>query len=171
MTADNLDTVSTPGLARRLAAMFYDGLLVFAICFCVTLAVVGLRNVAGGEAIHPGERAIAGGFQLVLQVALCISVALFFGWFWTRTGQTLGMQTWRLRIDNLQGGRISWQQAMIRLLVACLSISCAGLGYWWVLFDRDKRSWHDIASQSSVRLLPKPEKQSTLKKQSKPKKI
>lgn len=151
-------TLTTPGLARRLACMFYDSLLVFAICFTVTLAVVGLRNVVGDEPIHAGERAIQGHFQWVLQLALVASIALFFCWFWTRTGQTLGMQTWRLRIDDIHGGRISWQQALLRLLVACVSAACLGLGYAWILIDRDKRSWHDIASRSCVVLLPKPAK-------------
>ena len=146
-----------PALWRRLAAMFYDSLLVFAITFTATLAVVLARLVLAPEALHTGERAITGGYQSVLQLVLLATVGLFFCWFWVRSGQTLGMQTWRLRIDDIDGGRISWRQALLRLLVACLSAACLGLGYAWILIDRDKRSWHDIASRSHVVLLPKPD--------------
>jgi len=144
-----------PSLWRRLAAMFYDSLLVFAITFTATLAVVGIRIVLSQQALQTGERAITGGYHYFLQAVLCASVALFFGWFWTRTGQTLGMQTWRLRIDDVGGGRISWQQALIRFVIAIASALCLGLGYLWILWDRDNCSWHDRASGSRVVMLPK----------------
>jgi uncharacterized RDD family membrane protein YckC len=146
-----------PGLARRLAAMFYDSLLVFAITFTATLLVVGVRIV--------GERAITGDYKYFLQLVLFASVTLFFTWFWTRTGQTLGMQTWRLRIDSVDGGRISWRQAGVRFVVAIASALCLGLGYLWILWDRDKCSWHDRASGSRVVMLPKPPSKKQQKKQ------
>lgn len=152
---DDVILAEKPGLWRRLAAMFYDSLLVFAITFTATLAVVGIRIVLSREALQTGERAISGSYQLFLQVVLFATVTLFFCWFWTRTGQTLGMQTWRLRIDNVGGGRISLRQALIRFVVAIVSTLCLGLGYWWILWDRDKCSWHDRASGSRVVLLPR----------------
>lgn len=145
-----------PGLPRRLAAMFYDSLLVFALTFTATLAVVGIRLVLSHEALHTGERAITGGYHYFLQVVLLVSVASFFCWFWTRTGQTLGMQTWRLRIDDINGGRITSRQALIRFAMAAVSALCLGLGYLWVLWDRDKCSWHDRASRTRVVMLAKP---------------
>jgi uncharacterized RDD family membrane protein YckC len=144
-----------PGLGRRLAAMFYDSLLVFAITFTATLLVVGIRIVLSHDALHTGERAISGGYHYFLQLVLLASVTLFFGWFWTRTGQTLGMQTWRLRIDDIGGGRISTRQALLRLAMAAVSALCLGLGYLWILWDPDKCSWHDRVSNSRVVLLPK----------------
>jgi len=155
-----------PGLPRRLAAMFYDSLLVFAITFTATLVVVGIRIVLSSQALHTGERAISGGYHYFLQAVLFISVALFFSWFWTRTGQTLGMQTWRLRVDNIDGGRISWRQALIRFVVAIASALCLGLGYLWILWDRDKCSWHDRVSGSRVVMLPKPPSGKASKKSS-----
>jgi uncharacterized RDD family membrane protein YckC len=153
--ADTAILPEKPGLGRRLAAMFYDSLLVFAITFTATLLVVGIRLVLSQQAHHTGERAITGGYHYFLQAVLLASITLFFGWFWTRTGQTLGMQTWRLRIDDVNGGRISSRQALVRLAMATVSAACLGLGYLWILWDRDKRSWHDRASGSRVVLLPK----------------
>jgi uncharacterized RDD family membrane protein YckC len=144
-----------PGLSRRLAAMFYDSLLVFAITFTATLVVVGIRIVLSNHALQTGERAITGGYHYFLQAVLLFAVALFFSWFWTHTGQTLGMQTWRLRVDNVNGGRILWRQALIRFLAAIVSALCFGLGYLWILWDRDHCSWHDRISGSRIVLLPK----------------
>lgn len=158
------EQLATPGFWRRIAAMFYDSLLVFAIAFTVTLGVVGLRTLFARDALNAGERAISGGYHYLLQVALLASIALFFCWFWTRSGQTLGMQTWRLRIDDVAGGRISWRQALIRLVVAAASALCFGLGYLSVLWDRNKCSWHDRASNSRVVLLPPSPKKSAQKK-------
>ncbi len=80
---------------------------------------------------------------------------LFFGWFWTRSGQTLGMQAWRLRVQQPDGSPISWRQALVRMGGAVLSALCLGAGYWWLLFDRERRTWHDRLSGTRVVLLPK----------------
>jgi len=60
-------------------------------------------------------------------------VAFFFVWFWSRSGQTLGMRAWRLRVQNQDGSLISKTTAVKRLLPTLL-----GLGNIRVLFDRKK---------------------------------
>lgn len=72
---------SPPGLSRRLGALFYDSLLVLAVLFLATALLLTLR---GGEAFPAGA--------LGLKVYLFGVVFVFFGWFWTRDGQTLGMR-------------------------------------------------------------------------------
>ena len=90
-----------------------------------------------------------------LQAAITATTVLFFGWFWTRSGQTLGMQAWRLRVQQPDGSAIGWRQALIRMGGAVLSGLCLGAGYWWALFDRDRCTWHDRLSGTRVVLLPK----------------
>ena len=46
-------------------------------------------------------------------------------------------------------------QALLRFLVAIGSWLLCGLGFFWVLWDKEKRSWHDIYSESQVVQLPK----------------
>lgn len=75
---------------------------------------------------------------------------LFFGWFWTHGGQTLGMRAWKIKILTPDGRAISWLQAAQRFFAALLSWLFFGLGFWWILFDKQKRSWHDRLSNSSV---------------------
>jgi uncharacterized RDD family membrane protein YckC len=148
------DALPAPGLMRRLAAMFYDSLLVFAVAWTVTAVAVFLRRESVGEAaIRASGHAAASG--PLLQAAIAIALVLFFGWFWTRTGQTLGMQAWRLRVQQPDGRPISWRQALLRMCGAVLSALCLGAGYWWVLVDREQCTWHDRLSGTRVVLLPK----------------
>lgn len=152
--AGSPDAPPVPGLLRRFAAMLYDSLLLFAVGWTVTAVAVGLRAASVGEAaIRASGKAAASG--LPLQVAIAATTVLFFGWFWTRSGQTLGMQAWRLRVQQPDGSAIGWRQALIRMGGAVLSGLCLGAGYWWALFDRDRCTWHDRLSGTRVVLLPK----------------
>ena len=141
------------GLRRRLAAMLYDSLLLFAVTWSVTAIEIALRVASVGDAaVRASEHgAVAGP---LLQIPLACAVVLFFGWFWTRSGQTLGMQAWRLRIETLEGDRIGWSQVLLRIGGAAISLACFGLGYLWILFDPAKRAWHVRISRSLVVVLP-----------------
>jgi hypothetical protein len=81
---------------------------------------------------------------------------LFYGWFWTHGGQTLGMRTWRLRLVRADGGPITWHITAIRFGSALLALAPLGLGLWWALFDKDKRAWHDRLSGTRLIVTPKP---------------
>jgi uncharacterized RDD family membrane protein YckC len=59
----------------------------------------------------------------------------FFGWFWTRNSQTLGMRAWRLVIQQNDGNRVTWRSAVIRFSVALLSWLPAALLACWVLIE------------------------------------
>jgi uncharacterized RDD family membrane protein YckC len=152
----NLEDVWPAGLARRLGAMIYDSFLVAAIWILITgLHLVLMRHGLG----VPLERIGAGTAQVLsLRLALLLGAFAFFAFFWTRGGMTLGMQAWRLRVQTPDGYSITLAQAAVRFLAACLSIAAFGLGYVWILIDRERRSWSDIASGTRVVVLPKPPK-------------
>jgi uncharacterized RDD family membrane protein YckC len=134
-SADHDDAFAPASLLRRLAALVYDALLLAALVFLFTLAVVLAR---GGREIAPGTI----WFELCL-VALAFA---FCGLFWTRGGQTLGMHAWGIRLVAADGRRVGWERAAVRFFAAWLSMVPAGLGYWWMLVDRDRLSWHDRLS-------------------------
>ncbi len=97
----------------------------------------------------------------ILPILLPVVIFVFFVTFWRSSGQTLGMQTWRIKIINEDGGRISVKQGLIRFASAALSWLCLGMGYWWMLWDKDKLTWHDRLSKSRIVILPKPKKRSS----------
>lgn len=150
---DQLDDVWPAGLGRRLGAMLYDGLLVLAIWIVITaahLAVVRLVLEVPAEQVGLSLAQV-----LSLRLLMAVSAFLFFAFFWTRGGMTLGMQAWRLRVQTLDGCSITPFQALQRFLVAGVSLAAFGLGYLWILFDDEKRSWPDIVSGTRVVVLPK----------------
>lgn len=133
-------------LWRRLAAMVYDFFLVFAIWIVVGFAVMSALGIDQVRA----EQGLAPLHQWLLFAGEILSAVLFFGWFWTHSGQTLGMQAWRIKVESRDGTPLSWKQVLQRLAVAPFALACAGLGYWWCLVDAEQRSWPDLVSRSRV---------------------
>ncbi len=144
-------------LPRRLAAMFYDGLLCVALMMVVTLLYqqVLLRLIHGGDRLKALAEAGALDHDPLLATLLLFSVFGFFSLFWTKSGQTLGMQVWSIRVQNADGSAIDLWQALLRFLVALASWACLGLGFLWVLWDKRRLAWHDRYSESRVVQLPK----------------
>lgn len=137
------------GLLRRLAAMLYDSLLLVGIFMIATALMLPLT---GGEAISPTRHPA---LEAVYRLVLLGLLVLFYGAFWTRRGQTLGMASWRLRVEREDGGLLSWNDTLRRLACAVLSLLPFGLGFVWILFDPQGRAWHDRMSRTRVVVLPK----------------
>ena len=145
------------GLPRRLAAMFYDFLLSVALMLVVALVYQQglLRLIYGNEQLLAMSEAGMLDRDPILATLVLCSLFAFFAKFWTHNGQTLGMQVWGLRIQNADGSAVTLWQALLRFLIAIISWLLGGLGFLWVLWDKQKRSWHDIYSESQVVQLPK----------------
>lgn len=143
-------------LARRLTVASYDLFLLIAAWMVTTFAYLGIHILVTGEQVAQ-RQAEAGGFigdYLLTLVIFAVSL-LFYVSFWTLKGQTLGMQVWRIRVQQPGDLSITRRQAVIRFLVAQLSWLCLGLGFFWSLWDRRSRTWHDIVSDTELVTLPK----------------
>lgn len=144
------------GLIRRFAAMFYDTFLSIALLMVITLAYKGVQMAIVGEArLRQLSDAGALDGDPLLSTLLVMGLFGFFAKFWTHNGQTLGMQVWGVRIQNRDGSAISLWQALLRFIVSIASWLCLGLGFLWALWDKEKRTWHDIYSDSCAVQLPK----------------
>lgn len=147
-TGENGRPAGAPSVAmllfRRLAAGFYDLLLLAGLLMFVGFAVIVARQ---GEAVAPGTPWFR---ALVLAVA-----ALFYAGFWSRDGQTLGMRAWRLRVVDEHGRPPRFGVCLLRFFAALLSLAPFGLGLWWMLWDPQRRTWHDRLTHTRVLLLPK----------------
>jgi uncharacterized RDD family membrane protein YckC len=153
---DSLPTVSQIApLWRRIAAMLYDSFLVFAIWIVVGFIVLYALGVNSAQN-SSGELAQLTPLQNnILFASMLLSAFLFFGFFWTHSGQTLGMQAWRIKVQNLDGSAISWRQALIRYCTAPFSLLALGLGYLCMLIDPLKRTVPDRVSGSQVVRVPR----------------
>jgi uncharacterized RDD family membrane protein YckC len=65
------------------------------------------------------------------------------------------MQVWGIRVQNKDGSAITLWQALLRFVIAIGSWLALGLGFFWSLWDKQKRTWHDIYSETQVVRLPK----------------
>ena len=144
----------SPSLMRRLTAMLYDSLLL--------IALVGVTNAIGLGVAYQ----LSGGAQETLgpsavRLITFGSIAGFFCIFWRKQGQTLGMQAWRIKLVNDQGGDVSYARGLLRCGAAVVSAACLGLGYWWCLIDPQKRYWHCKLSGTHLVLLPKESRSTT----------
>ena len=131
-----------PGLLRRLAALVYDSLLLFAVLFAATVPVL---FVTGGRAVGPNDPTFTAYLLAVSYV--------YFGWCWTRGGQTLGMRAWRMRVRTRDGKPLGWRRSLLRFAAALVSIGAAGAGLLWVAFDRDRMSLHDRLSATVLEMV------------------
>ena len=145
------------GLGRRLASAFYDMWLCLALMMTLTLIYQQgiLRLIYGSEALKTLSDAGALDRDPILSLILLAGLLGFFGLFWSKKGQTLGMQVWRVRLQQPDGRSISLRQAFIRFVVAVPAWLCGGLGIIWIFFDAQSRSWQDIASGTQLVTLPK----------------
>jgi uncharacterized RDD family membrane protein YckC len=134
------DLQSAPGLLRRLAAQIYDLLLLIALLF---LATALLLAFTAGEAVTAQHTLIYRAYLLVISF-------FFYGWFWTHGGQTLGLRAWKIKVLTLDQKPISWNQALLRFTTAIISWTVFGLGFLWILIDKNRHGWHDHLSKTAL---------------------
>ena len=133
---------------RHLLAMLYDSLLIIPLF----MAAAALWIAFFGPTKTLDEPAVPAVLQWCSWVLILL---LFFGIFWRRAGQTLGMQAWRIELISTSGEPLTWKQVTIRLSGAMLSAVFFGGGYLWRFVPPHHRYWHDRLSQTRLVLVPK----------------
>lgn len=166
--------VSVPSVRRRLISMVYELLLAFAALFLPFLVFEMAVGASHAAAAEHGRQALA---FLVL--------GAYFIHQWSRNGQTLAMQTWRLRVTLPDGGPVPLKRAALRYLLAWMWVLPAlvaswafGLEHWhalgaialgialWSLtafLDRDRQFLHDRIAGTRLVQLPKPVKKKAVR--------
>ncbi len=113
----------TPGLRRRLACFAYEGVLLF-----------GVVMIAGWLFATLSQQRHALQSRHLLQGFLFVVFGIYFTWFWSRSGQTLAMKTWRLRLVTAAGAPVSQARALARYLASWVwflpALALAGLAGW-----------------------------------------
>jgi uncharacterized RDD family membrane protein YckC len=143
---------------RRLVALAYDALLLAALWMITAMAVTLIGQLVQISDSH------------LLMRALLFAVGMvFFAWFWSHGGQTLGMRVWRLRVEQMNGAPLRMAAAMLRYMAGMLPIICAlyaigrfgriavvlaFAGYLPCLFVGG-RAFNDLVAGSQMVLLPR----------------
>ncbi len=133
----------TPGIARRLASMLYEGLLLFAVAFASTWLFY----------LASGALPASGWLRHVLQLYLLAVFAAYFLWCWRRGGQTLAMKAWHIRLIVPGRERVPSDKALLRFVLAAVLVP-TGISLLWALFDRDRQFLHDRLAGTRLVLTP-----------------
>jgi uncharacterized RDD family membrane protein YckC len=119
------------GFWRRFAAYFLDG-LVLVVPSIIVVVILGNTAIAN-------------------LITTLIALAYFVYFEGGPTGQTLGKKALGIRVLDLRaGGPIGYGRAVLRFIVRYISAIVFLLGYLWMLWDREKQTWHDKAAGSVV---------------------
>lgn len=98
-----------PALRRRMAAFVYEGVLLFG----VWMAAAGLYSVVTGM-----RHALQG--RIGLMAFLVATMAVYFVWFWTHSGQTVAMKAWHVRVVDAHARPVTPGRALLRYALAWL---------------------------------------------------
>ena len=130
-------TYEPAGFAVRGLALVYELLIVAAILFIAAAIPTAINRAA----IAPGT------IWFELWLAACVFA--YFGYCWTRSGQTVAMRAWQLLLTDLDGRRVSWRTALLRWLMSTL-LGFGIIGWLAMLVDRDTLALQDRLSKTRV---------------------
>ena len=132
------------GFGRRLAALLYDALLLAALLMIFTGGALFFTH---GAAVVP---ATAGAWVYLYRAGLVLLITGYYLSNWLRSGQTLGMRAWRLRVVSDSGRPLTWKAAVLRALFGAVAWAPAALGVLWLYLDPDHLALHDRLSKTRV---------------------
>ena len=150
------------GFFKRLLVACYDGLLLIAVVFFTLAIVMGIFMAIAPSSFFIDSNLLDNPKMIELSdlgravgsiifIIHCVTVSfIFYGWFWTHGGQTLGMRAWNLYLIKPDGKFIDWKIAAIRYCAAIISWAAAGLGFTWILLNKKKLTWHDAISNTQI---------------------
>ncbi|MEO8310702.1 MAG: RDD family protein [Caldimonas sp.] len=149
---------ATPSLARRMACFAYEATLLFGLALIPGVLGAVVFDQSGQR--HPLQSDAA------LRVYAFVLYGVYFVWLWSKRGQTLAMQTWRIRIVTATGAPLSQGRALLRYIACCcawfgpatllssalhwpparsLGAVAAGIAGWALLalLEPERQFWHD----------------------------
>ena len=131
--------MAAPSLIKLGACLLYELLTVIAIVF----VSAGLFLWIAGDATHGAKR-------LLLQIFLWLIVGAYFVWCWQKSGRTLAMQAWKFKLIGDDSRLLSLKIAILRYVLATLSVVLCGLGFLWAIVDRQHLFLHDRILKSRI---------------------
>jgi uncharacterized RDD family membrane protein YckC len=142
-------SAASAGFGRRLAALVYDALLLAALLVFYTFGALIFTH---GTAIVPAS---AGAWVYLYRAGLVLIIAGYYVLNWLRSGQTLGMRAWHLKVVTDSGKPLTLKSALLRLIFGLLAWAPAALGVLWLYVDPEHLGLQDRLSKTRVVRLPR----------------
>lgn len=138
ITPAELKTLPAPQFWRRVACSLYEQLVLLGVVALTFL----LPNLGLGVLFSVSLP------SWLTFLYLYVVLGLYFVWYWTKSGQTLAMQTWRIRMIGPAGYNLTRRQAIRRYFLGSLWVAPCVLLQW--LFELEK--WQIIEMLFAVSL-------------------
>lgn len=154
LSSKPVSTAIPAKIRSRLLSIFYDSLIVFFIIIITTLIIqqiiislelVTLQQVQISETETINTIPTGSITNLLLKSLWLIVSFLYFGYFWTKRGQTPGMRVWKIKVLNKHNKLISWSESLIRYITALF-----GLGLLLIPFNKPRQAVQDIMSKTTL---------------------
>lgn len=132
------------GFFTRFFALLFDNLFMVILAFVIAFVLGGFMAVTGGT--DSGIlNFLSGTAGVILYVTLFLFQFLYFGYFWSKSGQTLGMKMLNIKVIRRgEDENISFLRGALRGSVGYwISGFIFSLGFIWAAFDGNKEAWHD----------------------------
>ena len=123
----------------RIISSIYDTFLLLGVWFAVG-SVAFLLN--GFQPLHPALGSIL----------VFLSGWVFFAFFWMKSGQTLGMQVWRIKIvsSDPSNKKITLMQTFLRYSINCGIFPLLGMPLFLIYLDKKHLAVNDILSKTKL---------------------
>jgi uncharacterized RDD family membrane protein YckC len=147
------------GFASRAVAIIVDMAIVIVISAVVIAAMSLFFDLPSVKRfIHWLNDMLPGFDQVFVWLAsarfaaifLVLFSNLYFIFFFSTTGQTVGKAIMGLRVVTTNGKRMGVKRSFIRAVCYTLSLAPFGLGFLWVLGEDRRRAWHDKIAHTYV---------------------
>ena len=146
---EEASAVRWAGFFRRAGAFMIDAL----VLFLFSLLLVYLASVAYRVGLAAHQRSLS--WQTmpplfrILAVAWIFLVCGYFVLLHGLEGRTVGKWLFGLRVVGARQEPITYSQALVRWIGA-LAISPLLVGFLRILWNREKRGWHDLMARTWV---------------------
>jgi uncharacterized RDD family membrane protein YckC len=141
--------VRAAGFPRRFVAAVADVAIIAVVAALVTIIAALILQIPLPRSKELGPDLLVAGLLDRNPMAVG-AMGLFFGlgglyqiYLGGMVGQTIGKRWMGLRVISIRGQSPSPVRSIARYLAMLLSVMPAGLGFFWALFDRERRAAHD----------------------------
>ena len=138
----NNSSAKTPaGILRRLLAVFYDGILIIGIYMSFVILITYLN----GKALESDLE------KIFLQLSFVIITLGFFCYFWkVNSGQTLGMQVWKIRLISEDEANIKIKTMILRSFYSIFFTILLFSNFVYMFFNKEKKTLGDKLSKTKI---------------------
>ena len=151
---ENHPLIKPAGLSRRLTSLTYDCFLLFAMTIAYGVLILSGQILVLGveDASSYAPKALE---QWSSMLGLYAVLSSYFIISWRKKGQTLGMKSWRIKLETNEGDPPSPNQCLARCLLAPISLVIGGVGFFWCLLPPNYSCLHDLITSTRVVQVPR----------------